>query len=590
MLHRRNRFGPSTYVHEGRIAAEAQSIAAGGLLKRSPGSAKLERIEKRDDTMTGWRKPALASVEPGHGAASIRSTASPARPTNARSLLRYAPAFVLLAAVMADTIQVADTDLWMHVRFGQIVLHTGHLIRSDIFSYSAPGAPWFNHEWLADVVMALFYGAGGVVGLKLMKFLCAAATMALLAIGTAETGADYPAQLAALMLAALGLRLQIQFRPQLFDYIFLSALLAMLARESRGRRARLWLAIPMMAVWANLHGGFLIGLVVLGLYAAVVGVQDWLAERGWRRAISLGALTSAALLATLINPFGIHELYVVLGKFSEPILTLNRNVEFQSPLYLLTTSDSRLGLFYAWLFPIAITIGALITFALTPRREDFALMAVAVMMICASLYAVRNMAFAVIACTAPLAGHLQLVTVSARRRGAEPPRHDAVASASGRAQLLALALAVFLAASTKIFSPRLRIYMDYPVGAVAFMQRNHLSGNILSTYAWGGYIIWHDVPPSKVFFDSFDERYPQSVQYDYMRFTTGGSGDTQVLDRYPHDYVLVPASSYLDLLMAKRSDWAPIYRDPVCVLFARPGSAATARVSVTAVAPPSEFP
>jgi hypothetical protein len=63
-----------------------------------------------------------------------------------------------------------------------------------------------------------------------------------------------------------------------------------------------------------------------------------------------------------------------------------------------------------------------------------------------------------------------------------------------------------------------------------------------------------------------------------------------VLDRYPHDYVLVPASSYLDLLMAKRSDWAPIYRDPVCVLFARPGSAATARVSVTAVAPPSEFP
>src|ERR1700684_2239907 len=95
--------GPSPYGHEARIPPETQSIAPGGLLKRSPGSAKLERIEKRDDTMTGWRKPALASVEPGHGAASIRSTASPARPTNARSLLRYAPAFVLLAAVMADT-------------------------------------------------------------------------------------------------------------------------------------------------------------------------------------------------------------------------------------------------------------------------------------------------------------------------------------------------------------------------------------------------------------------------------------------------------------------------------------------------------
>jgi hypothetical protein len=540
--------------------------------------------------MTGWRKPALASMRPSHGAGPVRPSASPAPPANARSLLSYAPAFVLLAAVVADTIQVADTDLWMHVRFGQIVLHTGHLIRRDIFSYSAPGAPWFNHEWLADVVMALFYEARGVVGLKLMKFLCAAAIMALLAIGTAETGAEYPAQLAALMVAALGLRLQIQFRPQLFDYIFLSALLAMLARESRGRRARLWLAIPMMAVWANLHGGFWIGLVVLGLYAAVAGVQDRLAGRGWRRAISLGALTSAALLATLINPFGIRELYVVVGKFSEPILALNRNVEFQSPLYLLATSDSRLGMFYGWLFPIAITTAALITFALTPRRDDFALMAVAAMMICASLYAVRNMAFAVIACTAPLAGHLALVIASARGGDAERPRHDVAARASAPAQLLALALIVFLAASSKIFSPRLPIYLDYPVGAVAFMQRNHLSGNILSTYAWGGYIVWHDVPPSKVFFDSFDERYPQSVQYDYLRFTTVGSDDTRVLDRYPHDYVLVPASSYLDLLMAKRSDWAPIYRDSVCVLFARAGSAAAARVPVTALAPPSDFP
>ena len=407
------------------------------------------------------------------------------------------------------------------------------------------------------------------------------------AIGTAETGAEYPAQLAALMLAALGLRLQIQFRPQLFDYIFLSALLAILARESRGRRARLWLAIPMMAAWANLHGGFLIGLVVLGLYAAVAGVQDLLAGRGRRRAIYLCALTSAALLATLINPFGIREWYVAIGKFSEPVLTLNRNVEFQSPFYLLVTSDSRLGLFYAWLFPVAIMTAAVISFALTPRRDDFALMAVAVMMICAWLYAVRNMAFAVIACTAPLAGHLELVIAAARSSGAERPRHDAPARASASAQLLALASVVFLAVSCKIFSPRLPIYMDYPAGAVAFMQRNHLSGNILSTYAWGGYIIWHDVPPSKVFFDSFYAI--RKAWSTTIAFITVGSNDTRLLDRYPHDYVLVPASSYLDLLMAKRSDWAPIYRDSVCVLFARAGSAAAARGAVRRLLHPAIF-
>jgi len=511
-----------------------------------------------------------------------------APPPDTRSLLRYAPVFVLLAAVMADSVQLADTDLWMHVRFGQIVLHTDRLLRSDIFSYSAPGAPWFNHEWLADVVMALFYDAGGVIGLKLMKFLCAAAIMALLAMGTAETGAEYPVQLAVLMLAALGLRLQIQFRPQLFDYIFLSALLAMLARESRGRQARLWLAVPMMALWANLHGGFFIGLAVLGLYAAVAGAQDRLAGRGWRRAIKVAALTFAALIATLVNPFGVREWYVVLGKFSEPIVALNRNVEFHSLFHQLATTDSMLGMFYICVFPFAITTAAVITFALAPRRDDLALMAVAALMICAWLYAMRNMAFAVIACTAPLARHLPLAIASTKGVAERPPQRAAARAPAG-VQLLALAAIAFMAAFGKIFSPPLPIAMDFPVGAVEFMQRNRLSGNILSTYAWGGYIVWHEVPPSKVFFDSFDERYPQSVQYDYLRFTSLGFAAAQVLERYPHDYVLVPASSALCLLMMKRNDWMPIYRDSVCVLFARAGSAA-ARMPGTAAAPPSDFP
>ena len=519
-------------------------------------------------------------------AADVGLRSSP-RASDMRSLLRYAPVYVLLAAVIADSVQQADTDLWLHVRFGQIVLHTGHLLRHDIFSYSAPGSPWFNHEWLADVVMAMFYEACGVIGLKLMKFVCAAAIMTLLAMGTAETGARYPVQFATLLLAALGLRLQIQFRPQLFDYIILSALLVIVARDNRGRPAHLWLAVPMMALWANLHGAFFTGLVVLGVYAAVAGAQDWLAGRGWRRAIHLAALTSAALLATLINPYGIREWYLVAGKFREPIVPLNLVPEFQSLFYRWAAGGS-IAMLYGCGFPLAMSAATLITFAVAPRRDNFALMAVAAMMMCAWLFAMRNMAFAVIACTAPLSGNLAIVTSAASGAAKRPPQ-DAAARAPARVQLSALLAAVFLAAFGKIFSPRLPAFMDYPVGAIAFMQRNRLSGNILSTYAWGGYIVWHEVPPSKVFFDSFDDRYPQRVEYDYLRFQSGGSDAAEMLDRYAHDYVLVPAASPMYSMMAKRKDWAPIYRDSVCVLSARAGSPAV-RISVTAPAPPSDFP
>src|SRR5262249_41601832 len=81
-------------------------------------------------------------------------------------LLLYAPALMLLLIMVADSVQYADTDAWGHVLFGQIMLRTGHLIRAEIFSFSAAGQSWINHEWLSEIVMAAFYNAMGVPGLK----------------------------------------------------------------------------------------------------------------------------------------------------------------------------------------------------------------------------------------------------------------------------------------------------------------------------------------------------------------------------------------------------------------------------------------
>ena len=79
-----------------------------------------------------------------------------------RSICKYAPALVLFLAVVADSIQYADADLWGHVRYGQIMLRTAHLIHADIFSYTAAGHRWIDHEWLFERVMALVYNAFGV--------------------------------------------------------------------------------------------------------------------------------------------------------------------------------------------------------------------------------------------------------------------------------------------------------------------------------------------------------------------------------------------------------------------------------------------
>lgn len=509
-----------------------------------------------------------------------------------RSLVRWAPSAVLMIAVLADCINFAGTDLWMHIRFGQFVLHHHHLLRYDIYSYSAPGSAWFNHEWLADTMLALSYNCAGVPGLKLMKFICACAIVVLLADGITETGAGYEIQMVILLCAAIAIMLQVQFRPQLFDYIFLAAILALLNRHARKRAAPLWIVVPMMALWANLHGSFFAAVAVLAMYTVVFGLKDWFSRREWRGAAYLSILTFAALLATLINPFGIRLWYVVLTKFTEPIVAMNLNLEFQSlPHHLATSGAFELAATY--FFPALITLAGIVAFLVAPTIDDLPLVAIALMMTFGWIYAIRNMAFAVIAWTAPLAHHLDLAL--SNFRGVCPGKESNLkARAPMSLQLPMLAAAVVLAAGPAgLFSARLPAHAQFPVGAVAFAQRNGLSGNFLTTYEWGGYVVWHEVPPSKVFFDSFEDRYPNRVQYAYIGFLNGGKDAAAALAGYPHDFVLVPTTSKQDHFMTGRKDWSLIYRDPAASLFARADSKA-ARLAGTPelhdAALPSLFP
>src|SRR5260370_30362950 len=153
--------------------------------------------------------------------------------------------------------------------------------------------------------MALIYNHGGVIGLKLWKFTCVALTFGFLAAGLSETGGSATVQLYTLMCTSVAIIMEMQFRPQLFTYLLFAAVLTILAGHNYRGSARVWLAIPIMALWANLHGGFVIGIATLGVYTAVVGMQDIIAQKGLNRALRLALITLAATLGTLATPWGI---------------------------------------------------------------------------------------------------------------------------------------------------------------------------------------------------------------------------------------------------------------------------------------------
>ena len=516
----------------------------------------------------------------------------------APSLMRYAPAFVLLAIAIADAARVADTDLWGHIAFGRLFLQVGP-VSHDPYNYSAPGHLWTEHEWLSEVLMALAYNACGAVGLKLLKLLCSAITVVMIAAAEAETGAPIPIQFAVLMVSAFALAPQMQFRPQLFTFAFLATLIALLARDNYRRPARLWLVVPMFGLWANLHGGFFVGIVAMGVYSGVVTAVDLASGYSLRRGMRLIAITIAGATATLLTPYGTGVWSTVISELRNPLT--RKVIADWRPLVAVISGqlhDPHSGIAFT-LAVVGIIAVLVASVAASPRDGDWALVAVAAVMAIAAFVAVRNMALAVIAAAAPVARHLALVARSKRARTSTDWNRGALTDQQGQrrffigGQILVVLLAIVLAAESGLFSDEIPAAANYPVGAAAFMRTHELRGNVLTTFEWGQYMIWKTSPGSKVFIDArFDLAYPMSIVKEYIDFINGVPRGARLIDRYPHDYVLMPAGSVAYETMIARKDWRLIYHDGVAALFARADSPAAhlPGVPVNATALPSDFP
>jgi len=513
-----------------------------------------------------------------------------------RSLLYLSPGLILLLAAAADAWRFADTGLWGHVRHGQLMLSTGHVVRYDPYSYSAPDHLWRDYEWLSQVVLALAYNAMGVVGLKLVKFGCAAVTISFLALGVAETNATLTVQRTVLGHAALALVIHLQIRPQLFTLPLLAALMWLLERQTYRGHALSWLVVPMFALWANLHAGFIAGLAALATYSVASIITHIGEPNAAKRAARLTTITIAAAAATLVNPYGLGDWYAVAATMSNLRLIRGVLIEWMPLLTVLRTQWAQFkpGV-VVFFFAPAILSALTVAVARGRRVDDIELLAVAALFGVAAFISIRNMGLAVVASIGPLAHHWTLMRDSSHEGPGlfDPVVSDATTPSGRRQNLRMVFLAAGLAAYTGFFSTRLDALANVPVGAAAYMREHNLHGNLLCWMEWGDHLIWHLAPASKVFVDGrWDTVYPVRVLRDDLDFSFGTSRTTEVLASYPHDFAVIPSGQAAYEMMMARPDWKLIYRDPVAALFARKsfGAPELSSSKVVEVAPPSRFP
>ncbi len=484
------------------------------------------------------------------------------------SLLSASRWTVVLSIALATADNFAEPDLWIHMLTGQTILRTGHIPRFDTYSYAAANMPWHNHEWLSQVALAFCYAHLGVFGLKLLKLLLSSILIVALAVGISATGAAARVQRLTLIFSAVAISTQMQFRPQLFTFMMIAVVMGSLAVEVYGGRATLWPLIPMFALWANFHGGYIVGLGAMGIAAAVLFIQGLGDARRMASAWRLGLVALGCAAATIVNPFGVGLWTGVFHSVGDPLVRQIVSDWMPLPKLMLSMWRSSPVELLQDAAPLLMFAAFAVAVAIAPDFGDAALVAVATTFIGAAFYAARNVALGVIAVAIPLARHASLML--ARRAELKMDAQAAIRDESEPpgALLAVCALAVALVGGT--FSNRLITWKPVPTGALTFMRQHGLHGNMLCKYEWGSWLLWHMGDAFKVYIDPRGEVvYTDKQERDYAIFYQGLEGAQQLLDGYPHDFVLMGVHDKGTDVVRRDARWHLLYSDQTAALFGR---------------------
>jgi hypothetical protein len=452
-----------------------------------------------------------------------------------------------------------DSDAGWHIRTGEAILASGELPRTDPYSFTRAGQPWFAWEWLADVVagavdraaglsgVALFYAAAIAVGIWLwFRFHWALHGNFLLACAMAP-----------LLLSTCNIHWLA--RPHVLGWLFLLAAVLYAERARPPFRLRHAVEIAVFtALWANVHASFFFAPMIALVYAAGCAIR-----RGGALWFLSAALISA--IAPLANPYGWH-LYAHVFRYLTDFDLLSRIGEFQSFDFHAAGS---------WQIVITLIVGiAGGTLALTGGRpERFAL---AMLISALGLRSARALPLVALVllplANAAITGALQRAAVwegflaySGRLRAMD-------ARFSGFALVPLAVLASFAVLRTPAIQAATGFSPDqFPVEAYSQVARLPASARLFAPDKFGGYLIYRSQGTRKVFFDGRSDLYGSEFLKQYGRLVQVRPGWREYWDSFhfthallPNDYSLVPALEQLG--------WRPVYHDRTCTLLAKGGT------------------
>jgi hypothetical protein len=446
-------------------------------------------------------------------------------------------------------------DLGWHLAAGDLIREQWSIPRYDPWSFTAENRQWFNLSWLWDVIASIIFQYAGFGGLVLLAVACGAIIAGFLTSVCLSSGASpiavWISVLSACLLypafTALYPNIYLAVSPNISTMVF-SVIFYV---ECLKRTRRILLLPAMMVLWANLHGGFLLGLIIVGVFCAVA-----LLKRDWADFKFYGFVAAGCFVATLVNPLGWH-IYTgagtVLGHFSQAYITewwpYYRNVALPGSI------------------PGIIYIVAFVALELFYYRGSGPLEArlLSWLFLFIGLYQFRYMSFFFIFSTVPLALHLD-------RLLPKQQNNVAIQRSLLAGGLLAACLlpVVFIRVEPALDLPQMLSDQD-----VSYLQTHFQHARVLNQWNYGGLLIFRTRGAVPVFVDGRASTvYPDGLLRDYFKLVDAEFDETAwdvTLEKYKIDAVLwVKAHQALrDFLVGKRG-WKETYDGEYASVYIKP--------------------
>lgn len=521
-------------------------------------------------------------------------------------------AWFALFFMYANYMPLFHSDIWSHVQFGQWVLDHRSLPTNYPSMPLADGMRLVTTAWLSQTLLAAAERWGGPEALSNVYAVVVAATYIVQSRVFFLMSGRLSVALAGMSLSfVIGYTRHAIIRPEIFGGLLFATLLWVLVQEEpwRSRTVRLaprrddgfpwsvWFGVPAMFVlWANLHGTFAVGLAVLGCHALGAVIESAWRTRTWQgvcgdRVVQRWALlTELALVATLVNPYGLDLLLETVRFGKNPNL---RDVLEWYPLKLVDLEGIQFTL-------------AILALIVLYRHSRQRVRAADVLMLLLFAWSVAS-TVRMIGWFAPVLAFVLLPHASEiwqrlephalalwQRLGTAQPTDDATPAAESEAATpaepfelpkftvtLVCLLIVWCAFALSPISkpvlggqkrPAKQLYSRYtPLGITQHLREKPPTGLVFGPQWWGDWLAWDGPAGMRLFMTTMLHLAPQQVWRDYLTVARGQSGWEQILDRYDVRTLIVHKELQPQLVpqLRRQAAWRVIFEDEQGIVLER---------------------